>query len=142
MTSMRVTLAALCVAVLAIGVYSCKDMGNSIPPLQQLPTLVSFRSEIQPIFTASCVNAGCHPGNGAPFSLASGVSRGNLVGVDMFNGACGGKRVVIGDANASGLYKKVSGNSCGNQMPLSGTPLSASQISLIRDWINQGAGDN
>lgn len=104
--------------------------------------VISFASQVQPIFTANCVSAGCHPGGGAPFSLAAGESRNNLVGVDMLNGACGGKRVLAGDANASGLVKKLEGT-CGNRMPLgSPTPLSAANIQLIRDWISQGAQNN
>jgi hypothetical protein len=104
--------------------------------------VISFASQVQPIFTANCVSAGCHPGGGAPFSLAAGESRNNLVGVDMLNGACGGKRVLAGDANASGLVKKLEGT-CGSRMPLgSPTPLSPANIQVIRDWISQGAQNN
>jgi hypothetical protein len=105
------------------------------------PALVSFSTEVQPIFTASCVNAGCHPGGGAPFSLQASVSRDNLVGVDMQNSNCGGKRVVAGDASASGLVKKLVGN-CGQRMPLGGSPLSQAQLDLVSTWINQGAQNN
>ena len=108
-------------------------------------TLISFSGQVQPIFTASCVNAGCHPGNGAPFPLASTVSYNNLVGVTATNGigtCAGDKRVQPSNADASVLIKRITGT-CGlSQMPLGLTPLSAAQIQLIRDWINQGASNN
>lgn len=106
------------------------------------PVLVSFSAQVQPIFIANCVNAGCHPGNGSPFSLQTGVSYGNLVEVNAITGPCAGdKRVKRSDATASALIKRLEGN-CGDRMPLGGNPLPSGQIQLIRDWINQGARNN
>ena len=104
-------------------------------------TQISFSTQVQPIFSNNCVSAGCHPGNGAPFSLQVGQSRDNLVNRDMLNGACGGKRVVAGNTDASGLVKKLEGN-CGARMPLGGAALPSADITLIRDWISQGAQNN
>jgi hypothetical protein len=104
---------------------------------------VSFANQVQPIFTANCVNAGCHPGGGAPFSLVAGVSYANLVNQDATVGACQGqKRVLPGDANNSVLVKRLEGSSCGNRMPLGGNQLPAASLQLIRDWITQGAPNN
>jgi hypothetical protein len=105
--------------------------------------VVSFATQIQPIFTASCVNAGCHPGGGAPFPLTATVSYSNLVGVNATNGPCvGDKRVLAGNASASALVKRLEG-ACGLRMPLgSSTPLPTDQLRLIRDWIDQGAQNN
>ena len=106
---------------------------------------VSFSTDVQPIFTASCVNAGCHPGGGAPFPLQLNQSYARLVGVLATNGigTCSGdKRVEPLNADASVLVKRIMGT-CGlAQMPLGSTPLSSAQIQLIRDWINQGANNN
>lgn len=103
---------------------------------------ISFSVQVQPVFTTSCVNAGCHPGGGAPFPLQATVSYNNLVGVTATNGPCAGdKRVVPFNADGSALIKRVEGT-CGLQMPLGGTPLPADQIQLIRSWINQGAVNN
>ncbi len=105
-------------------------------------TGVSFSTQIQPIFTASCVNAGCHPGGGAPFSLASGSSYASLVNVPASTGPCAGDmRVVPNNPGASGLVKRIEGN-CGNLMPLGGSALPSGSIQLIRDWISQGALNN
>lgn len=103
---------------------------------------VSFANQVQPIFTNSCVNVGCHPGGGAPFPLLAGVSYNNLVGVNAATGPCAGdKRVQPSSADASALIKRLDG-ACGSQMPLGGTPLASAQRQLIRDWINQGARNN
>jgi len=101
------------------------------------PTLSSIQANI---FTPRCVNQGCHPGGGAPMSLASGVARGNLVGV---NSAYGRPRVATGNANNSALYLKVIGAAgVGSRMPLGLPPLSNDETNVIRDWINAGAQNN
>ena len=126
---------------------------NGVPQLRDTidvsisaPGLISYASQVQPIFTTFCVNAGCHPGGGAPFSLQAGQSRGTIVGVTATNsplGCAGGPfRVQAFSADASVLYHRISGTSCDFQMPLNRTPLSTANQNLIRDWINQGAQNN
>jgi hypothetical protein len=105
-------------------------------------TAVSFSTQVQPLFSTNCVNAGCHPGGGAPFPLAAGVSYANLVNRPATNAPCAGDlRVQPSNADASALIKRLEGT-CGAQMPFGGTPLPSNQIQLIRDWINQGARNN
>ena len=110
--------------------------------IQVSASVVSFSAQVQPIFTNRCVNAGCHPGGGAPFSLDAGQSRGNMVNVQATSSCTSDKRVVPGNAAASVLYKKISGTTCGDRMPRNLPPLITSEIDLIRDWINQGALNN
>ena len=100
------------------------------------PTLSSIQANI---FTPKCVNAGCHPGGGAPMSLANGQSFGTLVNQ---NSAYNRPRVQPGNANNSALYLKVSGNTLGSIMPLGRPPLSAAEVSAIQTWINNGAQNN
>jgi hypothetical protein len=139
---------ALGSAIIVVGDSSSPRQSVTIRVNVNLP--ISFSAQIQPIFTAKCVNAGCHPGGSAPFPLVSGQSYGFLVGgsgtgVPATNGtgSCpGDKRVQPLNADASVLVKRITGT-CGlAQMPLGGTPLSTAQIQLIRDWINQGARNN
>jgi hypothetical protein len=53
------------------------------------------------------------------------------------------KRVVAGSSATSLLYLKVAGNPpCGSRMPRGRTPLSAANIALIKNWIDQGAMNN
>jgi hypothetical protein len=56
-------------------------------------------------------------------------------------GSSGEQRVVAGNASQSLLFQKVSEATppCGSRMPLGGQPLSGAQLTLIENWINQGA---
>ncbi|HCV43893.1 MAG TPA: hypothetical protein DGH68_10455 [Bacteroidetes bacterium] len=140
---------ALKVRAVAVGAAAIVVGDNSSP--QQTATVnvtvvaapVSFSGQIQPIFNAGCAVSGCHlPGGSGPMSLATGVSYGNLVGVNATNGPCAGdKRVQPGSAGTSALIKRLEGN-CGTRMPIGSSPLSTGQIQLIRDWITQGAQNN
>ena len=140
-----VLLASIAVGSVLFLVSSCSDMGNQ--PAQPAPPLgggtVSFSTQIQPIFTASCTNRGCHPGNAAPFSLLGAVSYNNLVNVTA-TVPCPGisiPRVKPFSPDSSALVRRLAGT-CGLQMPLGFSPLSASDQTLIRNWITQGALNN
>jgi len=101
---------------------------------------VSFSNQIQPIFNSQCGTA-CH-GNSGGLSLAAGVSYNNLFNVNAQSSCTSLKRVLPNNAANSVLYRRVSGTTvCGVQMPQGGA-LNASDIALIRDWINQGANNN
>jgi len=116
----------------------CSDHGDPLVPEDTVPQPdpVSFATEVQPIFDASCV--GCHGagGNGG-LDLRAGSSRANLVGVPATGG--GGDRVVAGDSAASVLYQKLTG--VGGLMPPTGA-LPAAEVDLVATWIDEGALDN
>ena len=106
-------------------------------------TPVSYASQVQPIFTSSCVT-GCHGGTrpSGDMSLVSGSSYRALVNVAS---GCGTRlRVAPGLPGSSYLVDKLTGtNLCsGGQMPLRGAALPSSQLDLIRTWICQGAPNN
>ncbi len=115
---------------------SCsKDVG----PVEENPQTqnVSFANDIQPIFEQNCVS--CHPSSGN-LDLTSGNSYANLVDVNASGYA--GKLVIAGDSENSILYKKINGSGAyGSNMPLGGS-LSATQITVIKQWIDEGAKDN
>lgn len=115
---------------------ACEHEQSLAPPLG--PTLASIQANI---FTPKCVNRACHPGGGAPMSLADGVARSNLVGITSAYGNL--KRVQPLDANNSVLYLKVKGDpSVGGpngRMPLGFGALSNEEIVAIQTWINNGA---
>ena len=113
----------------------------SIQVIVRASPAVSFSAQVQPIFTANCVSAGCHPGGGAPFPLNSS-SYINLINIQATSSCTSDKRVLPGNAPSSVLYRKIAGSTCGDRMPLSRTPLAQTEIDLIRDWINQGARNN
>ena len=90
---------------------------------------VSFNRDIQPIFDGSCWK--CH-GGAVQLSRLDLRSRESAL-----RGGQRGTAVVPGKAGESRLYRVVAGMEK-PAMPLDGK-LTAEQISLIRDWIDQGA---
>lgn len=101
---------------------------------------LTFRALYENVIAPRC--APCHTqssfGGLRMANAAAGLEA--LVGVGATTSAClGADRVVAGDAAASVLYRKVSGESlCGSPMP-PGAPLSAAQIAAVRAWIEAGA---
>jgi hypothetical protein len=78
----------------------------------------------------------------------------NLVGVPAEGSACGPAgidggspeiRVVAGNSAASLLYQKLVGTPpppCGAAMPDFGDPIPASELALVKAWIDDGAPNN
>ncbi len=99
------------------------------------PVGVSFSTQIQPIFTANCTT-GCHsPGGISSFmNLTAGNAYASLV-------LSSPPRVIAGSSATSLLYQRITG-AVQPQMPLGGTPLSATDQTLIKNWIDQGAANN
>ena len=90
----------------------------------QLPSQPpDFVKQVQPIFVGEC--SGCHRGATAPAGLQLDSVAGMM------------KVIVPGNAKQSLLVQRIS-DTTGNQMPPNG-PLSAEQIRLITEWVNQGA---
>lgn len=91
---------------------------------------VSYRQDVQPIFEQYCVV--CHGGS-------SGLWLDSYEHI--MAGGSGGAVVRPGDAEASQLYLRLTGQSQ-LAMPLGQEPLSADNIDLIRSWIVEGAPNN
>ena len=115
------------------------DSSSTSSPQPAGKATISFSKDIQPIFDRSCTD--CHGGN-AGLYLDEGESYANLVNVPATKGCTSEMRVQPGNAEASVLYKRVSGTSCGTQMPKKSPPLSAEEIDAIRRWIDAGAPNN
>lgn len=111
-----------------------------------LPTVTLAQIQ-QTIFTPLCATVGCHSGPSptGSLSLEDGQSHGQLVGVAPIvplAAQAGQLRVDPGHPENSFLLVKVSGTPPlgeGSPMPLTGAPLTATQIEMIRDWILEGA---
>ena len=128
--------------LIAVALGGCTDQGESVltpPPDDQTP-VVSFATDIQPIFDANCV--GCHGAGGSGgLDLRASGSRAALVNVAAAGYA--GLRVAPGDPLASVLYRKLEGDpATGARMPFGGAALTPAQRQLVHDWIEQGALDN
>lgn len=148
------TLSGLFLTLFVLGTLAvCLGCGTSSTP-QASPTPVStssttsgvsFSKDIQPIFTANCVV--CHQGTAAPggMSLEPGSAYKNLVNVKSTESPL--QRVAPGAPDKSYLLNKLLGTQgqvggSGAQMPFGAAPLPQSQISLIQQWISQGAPNN
>lgn len=108
---------------------------------------VSYANDIQPIFTAQCIN--CHATGGVavlagiPLLLTEGDSYDMLVNQQSVQDTSL-TFVIPGDSANSLLFLKVEATlpPIGVRMPLGGNALSDSDVALIRDWIDQGAMNN
>jgi len=113
---------------------------------------VSFASDVQPIFTASCASMGCHDGvggSGRPGGPGGGGSDLDLTPGNAFASLLNattncGPVVAPGDPGGSLLIGKLTGSELcsGTQMPKGDPPLAEDLIDTIATWICQGADDN
>ncbi|HEX5746878.1 MAG TPA: IPT/TIG domain-containing protein [Archangium sp.] len=104
----------------------------------------TLANDVQPIFTASCANAGCHSSPSTPVNLTAGRAYGELVGVP--SSGCSSRPQVTACGplrTQSFLVDKIlatnTSPACsGSPMP-KGSPLTAAQKQAIIDWVAQGA---
>ena len=110
---------------------------------------VTLSRDVQPIFTGNCAFSGCHAGSSPEegMSLVAGQAFSNVVNVAARQASM--KRVTPNQPDNSYLVHKVQGThldvgvgGSGSRMPLNRSPLSQSDIDLIRDWIQAGAQSN
>jgi mono/diheme cytochrome c family protein len=92
---------------------------------------VDFLRQIQPIFESSCY--GCH----GPKMQMAGLRLDEKTGA--FAGGQSGAVILPGKSADSPLYRRVAGLGDQPRMPMGGKALEASQIELIRAWIERGA---
>ena len=108
---------------------------------------VSFSSDVQPIFEKHCIE--CHGSSGEGI-MASGFSVRDYD--DVMKGTSFGKVIVPGSSMSSALYLVVAQKTAPEiHMPPHhteawaegrGSPLSAEDVAIIGDWIDQGAKNN
>ena len=88
-------------------------------------TLICFEGDVLPTFVSSCAKSGCH----------NAVSKEEGYVLDSYQNIVK-KGLKPGNANDSEIFEEI----VSGDMPPNGEPkLSAAQIELIRDWINEGA---
>jgi hypothetical protein len=93
--------------------------------------VVSYDRDIRPILVAHCCR--CH----GPSRARAGLRLDTPLGIR--KGSDGGAILVPGDPSNSKLFAVVSGTEEVDRMPPSGKPLTASEVALLRAWINAGA---
>ncbi|MEY2714750.1 MAG: hypothetical protein RIT24_1093, partial [Planctomycetota bacterium] len=96
------------------------------------PRAVDFEREIAPIFAAKCLP--CH----GPEKQRSGY-RLDVKTIALAGGETSAPNITPGAADTSPLIRYVTGADPEMQMPPKGEPLSATEIALVRKWIDEGA---
>lgn len=91
---------------------------------------VDFSKTIHPILVSRCLR--CHNGDSGQAGLSLTSREG------MLKGGVTGPALVPGDSARSLLLRRIQGEG-GNRMPMGGQPLDASEIGLLRQWIDAGA---
>jgi mono/diheme cytochrome c family protein len=129
--------AALLAGYLSLTGKSAKPTAGPAQPTQPAATTqvtattgVSFSKDVLPLFKTNCES--CH---------GSGQSQAGLkltAYADVMAGSARGPVVVPGNAASSRLVELVTAG----QMPPGGSKLSASEIEIIRSWVDAGAPDN
>ncbi len=109
---------------------------------------VTLSRDVQPIFTGNCTFSGCHSGSSPQegMTLVAGQAFSNVVNVAARE-LPGMNRVTPSQPDNSYLVHKVQGThlavgGSGSRMPLNRSPLSQSDIDIIRAWIQAGAQPN
>jgi hypothetical protein len=125
---------------LLLFISTCAE--NTSSPLQNdddngnTPVTSVYVRDIQPIFNSNCASSGCH----ASSSASSGIKLSSYTDVMASTGTKLGKLVIVNDATNSPLVKVIEGTASSvSRMPLGGSSLSASDITKIKNWINDGA---
>ena len=99
---------------------------NPPPPVD---TMICFESQILPLFVSSCAKSGCHDAITAEEDLTLTNYQQIMHGIHANN-----------PSQSLYLHLMLLPQSNGNAMPPSpNAPMSADQIALITQWINQGA---
>jgi len=136
------TIVAVAAAMMGAG---CGSSSPATPT--PTPTGPTFSQQIQAqILTPACV--ACHTDEGRTpaggLNMKPGSAHASLVGVAS-TGKAGAIRVIAGNPGNSYLVQKLEGASdiVGLRMPRNGPPfLTAEQVALIRQWIQNGAPNN
>ena len=92
---------------------------------------VDFAREIRPLLQERCIE--CHGEKKQKGELRLDAK------VHAFKGGHDGPAILAGKAEASPLFQRLTSTDEDERMPPKGDPLTPSQISLIREWINSGA---
>jgi hypothetical protein len=91
------------------------------------------------LMQAKCGSSGCHGGPGAAtgLDLTTPMLAMRAAG-RMGSGSCTDKLVVDkDDPRESKLFLKVSGTTCGSQMPVGGAPLNLDEQACVLSWIEK-----
>lgn len=122
---------ALCLSLIFGAGGSAVHCAEPDDPMPVDQTPVDFENQIRPIIESRCI--GCHgaadPQGGLDLSSAASAKRGGASGLP----------ILKSPAESSELYHRLITGDRGYQMPADSEPLSKTEISLFRNWLNDGA---
>jgi len=111
---------------------ACSDNDNNDEEVVEIPEVVSYKMDIQPLFESGCIN--CH-GNQGQLSLTTYENT--------MKGGKTGLIVIPNNGAGSLLIKKLDGSASGQRMPPPPVdPWNQIKISLVKKWIDEGAKNN
>jgi mono/diheme cytochrome c family protein len=116
-------------AALAAGAAQIVSQSQAAAP--KPPARITFARDVAPIFQKNCI--ACHGSVKPQGGLRLDSEAATLKGGES------GKVIVPGDSEKSPLVKRLLGVGEAARMPMGADPLPASQIKLIRAWIDQNS---
>ncbi len=129
----RLALAAVLLSSTRLAAFAAVAASPSANAALGKPT--SFHKEILPVLQANC--QGCHQPAKAGGKLDFTSFKGLLA-----EGESGAHAVVAGKPNESSIVEQITPQNGKAEMPKGKPPLAASDIALIRRWIEEGAKDD
>jgi len=125
----------------SLSIISC-SLENGFDAADKEPAglQATFSSIEENVFRPRCALSGCHGSDTkeANLDLSTQNAYNNLVNVQSILSTQGFKRVNPGDSETSFLIKALDGSNP-VKMPLGETPLDASTVAIIAQWIDDGA---
>lgn len=117
---------------------SCNDIEYQCGPDDLTQSIVLYEDVYERVFEPKCV--GCHSGSFAQegFDMSREVGYENMVNVNSRQ-RTSEILVVPGDPENSYFFRKITGENIDKTRMPQGTPLSESEIELVRKWILDGA---
>ena len=133
------------IALLSLVGTACAGDGTGVDGGGGVNGGPTLSADVQPILTANCALSGCHVGSDPQEgqNLSAGQTFSNVVNVAS-NELPTMDRVEPGQPDSSYLVHKIQGThlqvgGSGDRMPLARSPLSQTEIDVIRAWIQAGA---
>lgn len=111
--------------------------GDVGPPVDVPAAGIDWMTQVMPLLeTAGCTQSFCHSASNKSSGLDATTVGGLLAGGN------NGPAVVACDSSASNVIGKVVAPAAfGSLMPIGKDPLTAAQVKILADWIDQGAGE-
>jgi len=126
---------ATMVAVAVLLFQSCKNDEGVLSPIIDYGAIntISFSQHVQPLMDNHCATGGCH----SPTSKAAGLSLGSWN--ELIKGSSYGDVIIPARASRSLLTLLFDGTVSRKPHPSIAVPLTASEVTFLKRWINEGA---